>query len=420
MDNHEATAEELLQGYVTNRVEAFLAQYGKRIIGWDEILEGDISQSATIMSWRGVDGGIAASKAGHDVIMTPNTHCYLDYYQSRRIQDEPFAIGGFVNVEKVYSFEPFTQEMTPDQKKHILGVQANLWTEYIKTPEHQEYMLLPRMSALSEVQWCSVENRDYDNFLDKMTSMVEIYEALGYNYAKHIFEVIPVIGVDVENGCPQVGLTTQGDAPMYYTLDGSEPTASSTRYTGPVSIKDGEVFKAIVARDNMQTKVFTQTFARHKAMGKSITMNTEPSALYRTGLPGSLVNGVLNEDADAAAGEWMAWRGEPVEVVIDMAGESYERISVRTFVSKWEDMYAPLGMSAYVSDDNENFTLLSREEYQIEEERVPDGIKLFDLEFPQTSARYLKVIINTVPALPAWSERPGKPAYLFLDEIKVE
>jgi hexosaminidase len=155
-------------------------------------------------------------------------------------------------------------------------------------------------------------------------------------------------------------------------------------------------------------------------MGKAIVMNTQPSALYSAGLPGSLVNGVLNEDADAAAGEWMAWQGEPVEVVIDMAGESYEKVSVRTFVSKWEDMYAPLGMSAYVSEDNVNFVLLSSEEYPIEEERVPDGVKLYDLEFPATSARYLKVIVNTVPALPAWSERPGRPAYLFVDEIKVE
>lgn len=409
-----------LQAYVTNRVEEFLTQHGKRIIGWDEILDGKISPSATIMSWRGTDGGIAAAKAGHDVIMTPNTHCYLDYYQSRRIQDEPFAIGGFVNVEKVYSFDPYTPEMTQEQRSHILGVQANLWTEYIKTPEHLEYMLLPRMSALSEVQWCAPEKKDYGRFLDKMSSMVKIYQKLGYNFARHIFEVQPVIGVDVENACPQVRLTTQGDAPMYYTLDGSEPTASSTLYTEPVSVRDGEVFKAIVVREDIPTHVYSQSFTRHKAMGKAITMNTEPSELYAAGLPQSLVNGVLNEDQDAAAGEWMAWRGKPVEVVIDMNGESYSTLSVRTFVSKWEDMYAPLGLAAYVSEDGKNFELLASEDYQIEEETVPDGIKMYDLEFDETSSRYLKVVVETVPALPAWSERTGRPAYLFLDEIKVE
>ena len=409
-----------LQAYVTDRVETFLAAHGRSIIGWDEILAGDISKSATIMSWRGTDGGIAASRAGHDVIMTPNSYCYLDYYQSRRIQDEPFAIGGFVDVRKVYSFEPFTSEMTSEQKSHILGVQANLWTEYIKTPEHLEYMLLPRMSALSEVQWCSPENRDYDRFLDKMTRMVDLYRKMGFNFARHIFEVSPVIGVDESIGCPQVTLTTQGDAPMYYTLDGSDPSVCSIPYTGPVSVGDSDVFKAIVDRDDIETKVYCQHFTRHKAVGKPITMNTKPAPYYSAGLPQSLVNGVLNEDEDAAAGEWMAWRGEPVDVVIDMGGESYSKVSVRTFVSKWEDMYAPIGLSAYVSDDNESFVEIASEEYEIEQERVPDGVKTYDMDFPDTSARYLKVVVRTVPALPSWSERPGKPAYLFLDEIKVE
>ena len=409
-----------LQGYVTNRVEAFLAEHGRSIIGWDEILDGKISQSATIMSWRGSDGGIAAAKAGHDAIMTPNSYCYFDYYQSRKIQDEPFAIGGFVSVEKVYSFEPYTPDMTPEQREHILGVQANLWTEYIKTPEHLEYMLLPRMSALSEVQWCTEENRDYHHFLDKMSHMLEIYHAMDFNYAKHIFEVMPVIGVESEKGCPRVELTTQGDAPMYYTLDGTTPTTSSAPYAGPVCVADGEVFKAIVDREEMETKVFTQTFSSHKAMGKPISMNTRPHPLYAVGLPESLVNGVLNESQDAAAGEWMAWHGEPVEVVIDMKGETCGKVSVRTFVSKWEDMYPPLGLAVYASDDNETFSELCAEEYPIEEETVPDGIKLFDVEFPEAPYKYLKVVVKTVPALPQWSERPGKPAYLFLDEIKVE
>lgn len=420
LDPDEKESAERLQGYMTKRIETFLASHGRRIIGWDEILAGDILPTTTIMSWRGTDGGIAASKAGHDVIMTPNTHLYLDYYQSRKIQDEPFAIGGFINTEKVYSFEPFTDEMTEQQRSHILGVQANLWTEYIKTPEHQEYMLLPRMSALSEVQWCPAENKDYSRFLDKMTGMARIYQTLGYNYAKHIFEVNPVIGVNVEKGCPQVTLTVQGGTPMYYTLDGSQPTTTSSLYTGPVDISEGQVFKAVVVRDDMPTKTFTQTFAGHKAMGRPVVMNTAPYPLYSVGLPGSLVNGVLNESQDAAAGEWVAWRGDPVDVIIDMGGVAYSKVSVRSFVSKWEDMYAPLALSAAVSEDGKEYVELAREEYQIEEEKVPDGIKSYDLEFAPTTARYLRVVIKTVPALPDWSERTGKPAYLFIDEIKVE
>ena len=155
-------------------------------------------------------------------------------------------------------------------------------------------------------------------------------------------------------------------------------------------------------------------------MGKAITMHTEPSVLYSAGLPQSLVNGVLNESEDAAAGEWMAWRGNPMEVVMDMNGETYSRLSVRTFVSKWEEMYPPLGMDAYISEDGKTFELLASEDYPLETLDVPDGIKMYDLEFPETSARYLQIVAETLPSLPAWCERPGKPAYLFLDEIKVE
>ena len=420
LDPDDRESADSLQGYVTDRVQAFLKSQGRRIIGWDEILAGDVDTSAVIMSWRGTDGGIAASKAGHDVIMTPTTYCYFDYYQSRKTQDEPFAIGGYVSVEKVHSFEPFTLEMTQEQKEHILGVQANLWTEYISEPEHLYYMLLPRMSALSEVQWCAEGRRDYQDFLDRMGHMKDIYGIMGYDYGKHIFEVSPVIGVDVESGCPVVELTTQGDALMYYTLDGSLPTVSSTPYSGPVTVKPGEVFRAVVDREDMETKVFSQSFIRHKAMGRAAVMATEPDPMHSAGLPGSLVNGVANEGEGAGGGEWSAWRGSPVDVVIDMAGESYRKVSVRAFVSKWEDMYPPLGMTVSVSDDGVSFKEIADLSLPQEVAGVPDGVNEYELTFPETSARFMRLVMKTVECMPEWSERPGKAAYLFIDEIIVE
>lgn len=187
-DGEKYSAEHYLQSYVTARVERFLNSHGRKIIGWDEILEGDLAPGATVMSWRGVEGGLQAAKLGHDAIMTPSTHFYFDYCQSDTPENEPLGIGGYIPVEKCYSYEPFTPEMTDDEKGHILGVQANLWTEYIKTPDHLEYMLLPRAAALSEVQWCQPENKSYERFLKSMKHYAEIYDALGYNYAKHIFE----------------------------------------------------------------------------------------------------------------------------------------------------------------------------------------------------------------------------------------
>ena len=183
------SAEHFLQSYVTARAEQYLATRGRRLIGWDEILEGELAPDATVMSWRGTKGGEAAVKLGHDVIMTPYQYLYLDYYQSKEQDKEPLAIGGYVPVQRCYSFEPFTEEMTAEQKGHILGVQANLWTEYIGDQDYLEYMLLPRLSALSEVQWCAPENKIWERYLDSVDEVINIYETAGYNPAKHVLEV---------------------------------------------------------------------------------------------------------------------------------------------------------------------------------------------------------------------------------------
>ena len=183
-DDENFTAEQYLQCYVTSRIQAFLATKGKKIIGWDEILEGELAPGATVMSWRGVDGGIKAASLGFDAIMTPTTYCYFDYMQSKDTEKEPVGIGGFVPLEKIYGYEPM-EGMPEGAENHILGVQANLWTEYIQTPEHLEYMLLPRMLALSEVQWCRPENKDYAGFVGKLRDHeLPILDAMGYNYRK--------------------------------------------------------------------------------------------------------------------------------------------------------------------------------------------------------------------------------------------
>ena len=178
------TAEQYLQSYVTARVQKFLNDHGRKIIGWDEVLEGELAPGATVMSWRGVKGGIQAAGMGFDVIMTPNTYCYFDYYQSEDQTQEPLAIGGNLPIEKVYGYEPF-EGLNADQQKHILGVQANLWTEYLATNEYLEYMLLPRMCALAEIQWCDQKAKDFDRFSSAMRNeSFKIFDTLGYNYRK--------------------------------------------------------------------------------------------------------------------------------------------------------------------------------------------------------------------------------------------
>lgn len=187
----EHSAEARLQNYVMSCAEKFLAGKGRRIIGWDEILEGDLIPGATVMSWRGTKGGIEAAKRGHNVIMTPHIYLYFDYYQSEDTEREPLAMGIPITVEKVYSLNPTPDVLTDEQKKYIIGVQANVWAEYIPTFSHVEYMTLPRMAALSEVQWTMPDRKNYLDFLNRLSHLKRQYDLQGYNYAKHVFEPKP-------------------------------------------------------------------------------------------------------------------------------------------------------------------------------------------------------------------------------------
>jgi hexosaminidase len=173
--------EEELQSWFIRRIEKFLAQHGRRLIGWDEILEGGLAPDATVMSWRGMSGGIAAARQGHDVIMTPNSHLYFDHYQGDRAR-EPLAIGGNSPLPRVYSFEPVPDSLSASEARHILGAQANVWTEYMKTESHVEYMVFPRMLALAEVVWSPRELRDWEGFQRRLPAQLEVLGRLGVNY----------------------------------------------------------------------------------------------------------------------------------------------------------------------------------------------------------------------------------------------
>lgn len=182
------TAEQKLQAYFTKHVDEYLTKHGRNAIGWDEILEGGVSENATVMSWRGESGGIEAARLKHRVIMTPNTYCYFDYYQSKDRDNEPFAIGGFLPIKHVYDYEPLPANLTPEEQSYIWGVQCNVWTEYIPTFSHVQYMMLPRGAALSEVQWSLPEAKDYEKFKnERLPRLIKIYELYGYNYSRRIY-----------------------------------------------------------------------------------------------------------------------------------------------------------------------------------------------------------------------------------------
>ena len=418
-DDGEHTAEHYLQSYVTDRIGKFLAQHGRRIIGWDEILEGRAPSDAVVMSWRGSEGGIAAAKLGHDVIMTPNSHFYFDYYQSLDTDAEPFGIGGYIPMEQVYSYDPAFPELTPEQQKHILGVQANLWTEYVLSDEHLEYMLLPRLAALSEVQWWLPETKDWNRFIGSFR-MDKIYSQLGYEFAKHIFGVTASYAVDPEKGGVVMTLTTQGGAPIRYTLDGSDPTASSPLYKAPVTIGESCTFKAAALREGMQTPVYTRKFDFNKATGRRIALNAAPTLKYTYGGASLLVDGYRGGPV-YSNGAWIGFLNEPLDVTIDMQGaKPYSAVTVESLVEKGEWVFPPSSVGVYLSDDGREFTEAALMSVPQETAGSPDGVKPFKVLFPETSARYLRVVARTVDPIPAWHGAAGQKAHMFVDEIIVE
>lgn len=239
--------EHELQSYFIRRIEEFLLEHDRRLIGWDEILEGGLAPEATVMSWRGMAGGVEAARQGHDVIMTPNSHVYLDHYQGDP-DHEPLAIGGFSPLEKVYAFEPVPDELTAEEARHVLGTQGNVWTEYIKTTDHIEYMVFPRLLALAEVGWSPKAARDWDSFVQRLQPHFQRLDALGVNYRVPAVEDLSQDRLSLDDTTTVALASLYRDAAIHYTTDGTEPTPQSPRYADPFAVPVADDGTVITAR----------------------------------------------------------------------------------------------------------------------------------------------------------------------------
>lgn len=280
-DEHE------LQSYFVQRIEKILLAHGKKMIGWDEILEGGLAESAAVMSWRGEEGGIEAATHGHDVVMTPSNWCYLDHYQGdSRI--EPVAIGGYTTLEESYSYEPVPEQLNPEMAKHILGTQGNVWTEYMFTPEIIEYRVYPRIIALAEVNWTQKENRDFDGFLKRMNNQYLRMDLHQINYHVPLPEgpCSKVAFIDTAT----VEFTTTRPVKMVYTLDGTEPTSKSLLYTQPfVFTEDAEIKIASVLSTDKMSDVRTILVEKQSLRSADVVSNAK-KGLYENYAKGNFIH----------------------------------------------------------------------------------------------------------------------------------
>lgn len=412
-DEHE------LQSYFIKHFDKFLTSKGKKIIGWDEILEGGISPNATIMSWRGVEGGIAAAQQNHDAIMTPTGFCYLDYYQSDPTT-EPLAIGGYLPLEKVYSYDPTPKALTPEQAKHILGVQANVWTEYLQTPGQVEYMVYPRASAIAEIGWTSLKQKDYSDFTNRLKTHFERLKYLAVNYAKSYYDISASSAMNEKSQVVVKLQSADKAAVIRYTIDGSEPTASSTLYqpSGVVITKDGSVRAAAFSANGEQLgKILTKYFFINKATGRKYTLVNQPKN-YTGGETYGLTNGVKGEEANSAT--WVGFEGKDLDITIDLGQVmSIGKVSFAFMGASASWIMLPTEVEVFVSGDGKKYTSVKKIPMS---STNPDGrsVQQLGVAVDDKKARYIRVFAKNYGKLPSNHQGSGNPAWLFVDEISIE
>ncbi len=415
-DEHH-TAEEKLQSFIIKHAETFLNKHGRQMIGWDETLEGGLAPNATVMSWRGEGGGIEAAKQKHDVIMSPNTYLYFDYYQSKDTELEPEAIGGYLPLERVYSYEPMPKSLTPEEQKYIIGVQANMWTEYVPTFSQVEYMELPRMAALSEIQWSAADKKNYDCFLSRLPQLVSLYDVYNYNYAKHAFDVTAEYISNPTDGTLDITLKTLDNCPIYYTLDGTDPTEASTLYTGPIKVKESCTFKGIAIRSGVKSRIVSEEVKFNKASMKPITAMQPVNKGYEFEGIGTLVDG-LKGNRNYKTGRWLGFYKNDLEVIIDLKEPTeISSMAMTTNVEKGDWIFDARRISVAVSEDGKNFKEVAAEEYPAMTLDNYNGLYDHELKFDAVKTRYVKVTALSEHSIPEWHGGKGLPGFLFVDEI---
>lgn len=415
--DNKHTKEERLQSYVIHEAEEFLNSKGRKMIGWDETLEGGLAPNATVMSWRGEAGGIEAAKQHHDVVMTPNTYLYFDYYQSKDTETEPMAIGGYLPIERVYSYEPMPKSLSPEEQKYIVGVQANLWTEYIPDFKQVQYMVLPRMAALSESQWCAPEKKNYEAFLQRVSRLVNIYAKNGWNYATHIFDVMLDLKPNTETGTLDAVARTIDNAPIYYTLDGSEPTTASEKYTDVIKIDKPCTLRTVAIRPSGSSKITKDEISFSKSSMKPITMLQPINKQYEFSGATVLVDGMTG-NMNYKTGRWIAFYTNDLEAVIDLKeATEISSMTLHTCVEKGDWIFDTRGITVSVSDDNQTFKEVASEAYPAMKESDPNQIYTHELKFDPVKTRYVKVKALSEQKIPSWHGGKGNPGFLFVDEI---
>jgi hexosaminidase len=412
-----------LQSYFITRMEKYINSKGKQIIGWDEILEGGLAPNATVMSWRGTSGAVAAAKEKHNVILTPGSHCYFDHYQSDN-ENEPLAISGFLPLEKVYQFNPIPEELTKEEAKYVLGAQGNVWTEYIKTAKKVEYMAFPRAIALAEVVWSAKDNKNYKDFINRLIHFNKRLDVMNVNYANHLYEIkSEILNID---GRLNLQLETTTDHKIIYSLDGKNPNhLLHSEYKNLIKIDSSTTIKAAVFDINKRQLggIFEQKVKLHKAVGEKISINVKPNKGYNAGGIKALINGVSGNNKRYGDKEWLGFSGDDIEITIEFDNPTeINSIATRFYNKTGQWIYVPemFNLELTLEDGsviaskntikNDNSLLVNFELNMDKIYTKKDKIK----------TTLLKIIIPNYGIIEEGKKGAGHKAWTFIDEIIIE
>ncbi len=414
-----------LQSYFIQRIEKYLNSKGKSIIGWDEILEGGLAPNATVMSWRGEAGGITAANQNHNVIMTPENPLYLNHAQVKN--EDSVTQGGFNPIENVYSYDPVSSKLKADKAKYILGAQGNVWTEYIGSKEKLEYMIFPRMSALSEALWSPKEKKDWKDFERRLPAIIDRYEMWGANYSNAYYGLqATVLPTPDYNGVLWKLESKNKNATIGYVEE--ENTALKThkpyykKYSSPILIIKAGSYAGWSLNGSGKSNTITQNFSFNKATGKKITLKDEPSINWSGNGAFTLVNGIITDRKLEQSSEWLGFLGKNIEATIDLGKEeSIFKVRFNTLKQEGSWIYPPSSVDVQFSNDGEKFYAIDTLAAHASK---TDDFRTFSFEGKKktliTQARFVKVIAKNYGIIPTGQPGAGTPAWLFADEIEVE
>ena len=406
-----------LQSYFIQRIEKHINSKGRNIIGWDEILEGGLAPNAAVMSWRGTQGGIESAKQGHDVVMTPDSHCYLNFYQSEDPTDS-IAWGGFLPLKRVYGYEPIPAELSAEQAKYIKGVQGNLWTEYIKSSALAEYMLFPRAVALAEVGW-SKQKPGFDHFTTRLIPYLKRLESHGVNYSRHMYDIGLKSQYDPQSNTVKVSVDGVSDKKnLFYSVTAPQGKVVKKTYDQPLTITAAAKLEIAAMVEGEVVDKRTAFFNINKATGRKLSLSIDPAPQYGKGGSSALINGIMGSLTRFNDDEWLGWNGQDFEGILDLGREEeIKKVNLRFYKAPSSWIYMPSSIKILVSADGVSYK-------EIAFKNNPDsgqmGVQHHGFSFDSIKARFVKIHAANNGTIKSGFPGQGYPAWLFVDEVVVE